>query len=417
VRRRGLLLTVALVAVACGRDGGAPRTGPLAGLTATFSVSLAEEEQDAVRELLARFERETGARVRLVSVAAADLPEKLRVDVGAGRPTIDLFAQDNLGLRALVDAGVVEDLSDVELPAGVLPAMVPPRFDGRRYFLPFRPNVQVAYANRARFRQAGVAPPRTVEELRRVARALKAAAGGEPKVTLALDQGAGTAVTVSEWIVAFGGDPLRLDGPGAVEAFEFLQGLWGEGLLARESLVAKFDTQVDFLQGETAWLAENWPFTSRVFAEQDLLDRFEVYPGWRGPVRAAHVIGGDVLGIPRGVGGRQREAAVALARFLMSREAQALLVERNAWPSIREDAYGAVPPALRQTFDAIRAALVDGFFRPSVSYWPEVTEAMNDAVRRVVEQGEPARPVLEALASRVSEAARRKPAPVAGAGG
>ena len=414
---RRWLLVGALLAAACGRDGAPAATGPLAGLAPTLSMSLAEEEQDAVRLLLGRFERETGARVRLVAVAAADLREKLRVDVAAGRPSIDLFAQDNLDLRALVDAGVVQDLSDVALPEGVLPALVPPRFDGRQYFLPFRPNVQVAYVNRARFRAAGVAPPRTVEELRDVARALKRAARGVPKVTLALDEGAGTAVTVSEWLVGFGGDPLRLDGPEALAAFEFLQELWREGLLARESLLAKFDTQVDFLQGETAWLAENWPFTSRVFAEQDLLDRFEVYPGWRGPARAAHVIGGDVLGIPRGVDGRRREAALALARFLLSREAQRLLVERNAWPSVRADAYGAVPPALRPTFEAIQAALADGFFRPSVPHWPEVTEAMNEAVRRVVQHGEPARPVLEALARRVSEAARRKAAPAPGSGG
>ena len=39
----------------------------------------------------------------IVAVTATDLPEKLKVEVGAGRPTIDLFAQDNLALRPLVD--------------------------------------------------------------------------------------------------------------------------------------------------------------------------------------------------------------------------------------------------------------------------------------------------------------------------
>ncbi len=408
-RRRGApwLAALAVGLLGCGRDAGPAPTGPLAGVRLAVSMSLAEEEQDAVRALLARFERETGARVTLVSVAAADLPDKLRVDVGAGRPTIDLFAQDNLGLRALVDDRLVEDLSDVALPPEVTARLVPPRFDGRQYFLPFRPNVQVTYANRDRFARAGAAPPRTVEELRAVARVLKAAGRGTGKVTLPLDAGAGAAVTVAEWVVAFGGDPLVLDGPGAVAALEALQDLWREGLLARESLLAKFDTQVDFLQGETAWLAPNWPFTSTVFAEQDILDRFIVYEGWRGPVRAAHVIGGDVLGIPRGVTGRRREGAVALARFLMGREAQQRLVERNAWPAIREDAYAAVPAALAETFAAIRRALADGFYRPAVPYWPDVTDAMNEAIRRCLERGEPVRPVLAALGARVREAARR----------
>jgi trehalose transport system substrate-binding protein len=410
---RRALAFCALLATACGpeADGPRPAAGPRAGVTITASMSLAEEEQGAVRELLRRFEATSGARVRLVSVSGGDLPEKLRVEVGAGRPSIDLFAQDNVSLRGLVDGRLVEDLSDVALPEAVLPALVPPRLDGRQYFLPFRPNVQVTYVNRARFERAGVRPPATVGELRVVARALKEAARGAAKVTLSLDLGGGAAVTVAEWVTAFGGDPLVLNDAGSIAAFEFLQGLWREGLLARESLVAKFDTQVDFLQGETAWLARNWPFTSMVFVEQDVLDRFTVYEGWRGPARAAHVIGGDVLGVPRGVAGRQREAALALARFLMSREAQQHLVERNAWPAIRDDAYGTVPPALRETFQAIRRALADGFFRPAVPYWPEVSDAMNEAVRRILERGEPARPVLDALHAGIADAARRKGVP------
>ncbi|HEV8676258.1 MAG TPA: extracellular solute-binding protein, partial [Methylomirabilota bacterium] len=278
---------------------------------------------------------------------------------------------------------------------------------GRQYFLPFRPNIQVTYVNRGRFQEAGVGPPATAEELRAVARALKAAGRGMPRVTLALAEGAAAAVTIAEWVVAFGGDPLVLNDAGSLAAFEFLGSLWQEGLLARESLLAKYDTQVDYLQGETAWLAANWPFTSTVFAEQDVLDRFQVYAGWRGPARAAHVIGGDVLGIPKGVGGRRRDAALALAAFLMSREAQQHLVERNAWPAIRADAYTTVPPTLRETFAAIQAALADGFYRPTVPYWTEVSEAMNEGVRRIVVRGEPARPLLDALHARIAAAARR----------
>jgi trehalose transport system substrate-binding protein len=374
----------------------------------TFSISLAESEKDAVRELLGQFEARTGTPVRLVSIAAADLADRLTVDARAASPTIDLFAQDNLELRVLVDRGLVEELSGVEIPAEVAPALRPERLDGRQYFLPFRPNVQVMYANRARFRQAGVEPPTTVEELRAVARRLRAAGRGLPRITLPLAQGAAAAVTISEWIVSFGGDPLRLDDDGSVRAIEFLQGLWQDGLLARESLLAQFDTQVDFLQGETAWLAPNWPFTSGVFADQDLLDRFRVYPGWRGPARAAHVIGGDVLGIPRGVGEPRKAQALTLAGFLMSREAQERLVAQNAWPSIRVDAYARVEGPRRETFEAIQGALANGWYRPNVPHWPDASEAMNEAVRRVIVGGEPARPVLEALSAAVAAAAQRR---------
>lgn len=395
---------VIVAACACGRSDQAAHSG------ITFSASLAEDEKPVVRDVLDRFRKESGVTVTLVAVTPSDLPEKLKVEVAAGRPTIDLFAQDNLALRPLVDAALVQPVDDVAVPDAVLSTMVPPRFDGTRYFLPFRPNVQVAYANRSRFHEAGVTPPRTLAELRAVAQAFKAKRGA-PKLTLALAEGAPAAITIAELVLSFGGDPLVLNDAGAVAAFEFLAGLWRDDLLARESLVAKYDTQVDHLVSETAWLAQNWPFTSGVLAHQGLLDRFEVYEGWRGPVRAAHVVGGDVLGIPRGVTGPRREGAVRLAVFLMSQEAQAHLVTGNAWPSIRGDAYAQVPEAQRETFEAVRRALGDGWHRPGVSYWPDVSDAMNEAVRRILQQGEPVRPVLDRLHGAIAEAARRKGTP------
>ena len=406
---RALGAAVALVLLT-GAAGACGRSGPDSQSGVTFSASLAEDEKPVVREVLERFRKEGGVSVTLVAITASDLPEKLKAEVAAGRPSIDLFAQDNLALRPLVDAGLVQPLDDVAVPEAVLPAMTPPRFDGVRYFLPFRPNVQVAYANRRRFQEAGVAPPRTVAELRAVAQAFKSKRG-VPELTLALAEGAPAAITVSELVLGFGGDPLVLNDAGSVAAFEFLAGLWRDRLLARESLVAKYDTQVDNLVSETAWLAQNWPFTSGVLARQSLLDRFAVYEGWRGPARAAHVVGGDVLGIPRGVDGRRRENAVRLATFLMSQEAQAHLVAGNAWPSIRGDTYAQVPPAQRETFEAVRRALVDGWHRPGVSYWPEVSDAMNEAVRRILQRGEPVRLVLDGVHGIIVEAARRKGAP------
>ena len=333
-----LLLVPLLALTACGGDDGEEGAGggtrELAGTSITFSISLAQEEQAAIDDLIRQFESRTGADVTVTAITSSDLPAKLRAEVGAGRPTVHLFAQDNLALAVLVQDNLVEDLSDVQVPSQVVQAMTPERFNDKQYFLPFRPNVRVAYVNTERFRSANVRQPATAEELRDVARRLRDAGGG-PKVTLSLAQGDPGAVTISEWIVSFGGNPLVLNDEGSVRALEFIQGMWRDNLLARESLLGKFDTEPEYLIGETAWYAQNWPFTTSQLAEQGLLDRFDVYEGWRGPARAAHVIGGDVLGIPRGVSPEQRRAAVELAEFLMSRGAQETLGERNAWPSIR----------------------------------------------------------------------------------
>jgi trehalose transport system substrate-binding protein len=426
-RRLVLLTCVALTGVGCGGPRAGYGGGKFAGTTITFSISVSDDERPAVQALLSRFQTETkarvdlqaigrfrsqvGTRVNLVSSKSPDaLVERLRADADRPAPSIQLFAQDNLALKELVEEGLVEDLSEVAIPGEVSPSMLPPKFGGSQYFLPFRPNVRLTYVDRQLFDQAGLAAPTTVEELKVAAERLKAATG-RPQVTLSLARGDPAAVTLSEWIVSFGGDPLVLNDVGSRRAFQFLQDLWKEGLLARESLFAKFDTEVDNLESGAASLAQNWSVTSAELAKHDALDRFAVYPGWSGPGRAVHVVGGDVLGIPRGVTGRSKDAALALARFLMSQEAQEYLVEHNAWPSVRDDAYNHVPREQGATFAAIRVALKDGWFRPSVSYWPEVTQAMSEAVDRILLQYEPVGDVLDELHAKLATAALNRGAP------
>ena len=420
MRRATLLVVVFMVSAACG-TGTAPLRGSerLAGTEITFSIAIPDEEKPAIEELLSRFQKRTRARVnvafltrfrnqpasRVNLTTTIDSMELIRIleNDDPGQPSVHLFAQDNLALTPLVDAGLVQDLSGVPIPDKVISSMVPPRFGGRSYFLPFRPNVRLTYLHESRLRSAGARPPRTTEDLLAVARKLKEASG-QPAVTLSLAEGDPAAVTISELIVSYGGNPLVLNDAGSQEAFSFLDQMWSEGLISRESLFGRYDTEVEYLRTGRSWLAQNWSFTSAVLAKAGVLDEFSVSPGWKGPARAAHVIGGDVLGIPTGVNGRQRAAALALARYLMSREAQEFLVRENAWASIRTDAYSKVPREQKETFDAIQEAFEDGWFRPSVPYWPEVTARMNEAVDRILLQQQEVKTVLDELNAKIEAA-------------
>jgi hypothetical protein len=62
------------------------------------------------------------------------------------------------------------------------------------------------------------------------------------------------------------------------------------------------------------------------------------------------------------------ELALALPLVTSPAHAQERLVEGNAWPAIRADAYGRVPAVQRETFEAVRRALADGWHRPGVPY-------------------------------------------------
>lgn len=407
---RGLAIGASLVlfATACGGgegDDGTPPSGEFSGVNITFSTSLAETELPAVQQVIDTFQETSGATVELTQVDSATLPQKLKVEVDSGNHTIHLFAQDNLALRALVDEKLVEDLSDVEIPDGVNATLIPEQFDGVSYFLPYRPNVKVVYVNKGRFEEAGATPPTTVEEFVSTAQELKATAG-QPKVVIQLEGSSGAAaVTVSSWIVSYGGDPLILNDEGSVEAFTALQQLWQDELLAPESLQSKFDTDIDYLRGETAWMAQNWPFTTATLADEGILGEFEVYAGWEGPAGPVHVVGGEVLGIPRGVSGKERGAAAALAQYLMSQEAQEILVAENAWPSVRDDALGQVPEEQQETFDAIQEALQNGWYRPNVAYWGDVDEAINQAIQQIMVDGQSVQSTLDGLHDQIEQAA------------
>lgn len=376
----------------------------------TFSVKVEERERPALEQLLRNFERQAPRaaldrlvrfgdsgriQVNLITVDPTALADRLSSETRAGSPTIDLFAQDNLALWPLVHRGLVQPLGDVPDPPEVPQNLLPPRFDDKRYFLPFRPNVRLTYTSR-RCLPAGLPPPTTLAALESTARLLRSRSG-KPKLTLSLAPGDPTAVTISELILAFGGDPRALNGRESLHAFTYLSKLWRSGVLTRVSFDARFDSEVTWLKDRTSCLAQNWSYTSSELATHGLLGDFVVGAGWAGPSGGArHVIGGDVLGIPAGVKGARRDAAVALAKYLMSREAQQLLVRENTWPSIREDASSAAPAGQRDTYRAINDALRNGWYRPQdTGCWQVLSDGMNEAVSRILQQAQPLKTVLD----------------------
>jgi trehalose transport system substrate-binding protein len=125
------------------------------------------------------------------------------------------------------------------------------------------------------------------------------------------------------------------------------------------------------------------------------------YSGWAGPAREAHVIGGDVLGMP--VDAPHRQLALALIRHLQSREVQMLLTSRLGWPSLRADVEGTVEAWLQPHVAAVGEALRHGIFRTNVRYGAEYERITNEAVQRILWRDEAPASVLPPLADRLAE--------------
>src|SRR5206468_1121103 len=125
---------VVLAASAWGARGAVPTIG--------FTLQLDRVEKPAVRELLHRFETETGIRVQMVDRPSDEpLADRLAADRRNSVHRIAVFAEDNVKLLPLLERHLVEDLS--HLPVHDVDVQLVPSHEGKRYFLPFRPNVQV----------------------------------------------------------------------------------------------------------------------------------------------------------------------------------------------------------------------------------------------------------------------------------
>ncbi len=368
--------------------------------TMTLTMRLAEAEWQVVRQqILPPFEAACHCRVRAIDVPPEALAQRLRAMKRAGRMQIDLFAQDNMRLQELVDARLVTRLNpeDVQMEEAVYPSlMAAGLIAGVRYFVPFRPNVQIAYYNAEKFARYGLQPPRTWPELLAVARTFHAKEG----IGRVLFKGVGGAPTTTqlyEWIVAAGGDPFDFAHPGTVQTFQFLASL--RPYLAPDSRRAKWDTTNDALAQDAAYLAQNWPFGVPLLVQEYDKTEIRTYSGWAGPVREAHVIGGDVLGIP--IGAPHRRLALALIQHLQSREVQSILSSRLGWPSLRSDAVGTVEDWMRPHVAAVREALRHGIFRTNVAYWAAYERIANEAVQRILWRREDPDRVLPPLAARL----------------
>lgn len=375
-----------------GSPTGSPTSGgaltrQYAGQTIRWSTSLAEAERKVFDStVLPDFERQTGIKVQFLQIESADFIRQLQAQVQANRVQVDFFAIDNNSLAPLVANNLIEDLSQYQsmIPAETIQTLLPVlRFNNTLYFLPYRPNVQITYYNSTKFKEYNLQTPKTWDELLSVGKALKDRENiGRIAVQASPEAGAGpVGVTVTEFIWQAGGDPLVLNSAESQRAFEYLRQL--NQYLSPQTPTAKFDTMNTYISNNSVYLGQNWPFGVNVIVQDNKREDVLAYSGWAGPAGEVHVLGGEVLGIPKG--SPNREPALVFAQYLMSNQTQSLLTKELAWPSVRTDAYGSVESWQQPYFEAVKASMEKARARPNVVYWTEVQRIMGDAWNEVVQ--------------------------------
>jgi trehalose transport system substrate-binding protein len=145
----------------------------------------------------------------------------------------------------------------------------------------------------------------------------------------------------------------------------------------------------------------------RLLVRQAGKSQIKAYAGWRGPVRQANVLGGEMLGVPKRA--PHPDLARELTRYLMSGPVQASLVSALGWPSFRSDAYGTIEPWQSPYFAAIQEALSHAQARPQVPNWAEVDRALSASFREIVYEGRPVQATLDRYHRQLQQAPKRPP--------
>jgi len=392
------LLSATLLLAGCGTEATEPTTEgdnqSQEPTTLRISMGLGESEWQVMKEkVFPQFEQEHNVKIEAVQIEAADLPKKLESMDAAGKMELDLFTQDNMALAPLVEKGLVEDLSGYRdmIPDEILPSLTSVgEFDDKLYFLPYRPNVEITYYNETKFNEAGLTPPTNWDELLNVAKTFKEQDGiGRVAIKGTLD--GNTTVHLYDFIRSAGGDPMVLNDEGSVKAYTFLQELYP--YLSPDTKKADWNTMNQYLANESVYLGQNWPFGVNVIVKDGGKEEIKAYHGWEGPVKESHVLGGEVIGIPKG--SPNADLAMEFAAYLMSKEVQEIFVSELGWPASRSDAYGTVADWQKPYFEAVDQALATAEARPNVTYWADVEKATNDAFREIVMEGKPVKPTLD----------------------
>jgi trehalose transport system substrate-binding protein len=370
------------------------------GTTLEVAFGLGETEWKVFREkILPAFKLQTGITVKPIE-SRESLVSLLTNNGNSNTSQVDMFTIDVNNLSEIVSQDLVLDLTgykDIVPETVVQPMVDASTFNGDLLFLPFRPNVEVAFYNEEKFKQYGITPPANWNELLVVAKELKEKTG-EGRIAIKANLMADNILHLFDFIRQAGGDPYNLSDKGTMEAFSFLQELYP--YLSTNSTTANWNTMNKYLEDETVYLGQNWPFYIPEFHKNGN-DQIKAYSGWKGPEKNSHVLGGDVIGIPKG--SQNKQAALLLAEYLISKPVQEVLAKKLAWPSVRYDSYGIIEGYQKPYFNTIKDILKTTDPRGNKSYWKDAEPLYVEAFQRIVIKGENVEAVLNELSPKFNK--------------
>jgi len=358
-------------------------------------TSLAEEEYQQLLKVLDTFNEENHAR--RINVHSENVNPETLLEI-LQRQRVDLILFDITRRTEVVRENVIEKLSkDFEryVPSSVHSTLMEHmKLGGALYFLPYRPNVRIAWTRECKYlpitkgedrvldcctgeessskaycklvsRGYGskskriMDPPGTWQDLLKFAedpagkkKVVLSAKGYEDGVSL------DAALLLFELVRAAGKSDDKVSPKDLCRGWDLniadvnknplrlLRVLWAS--VSDKSKTTDQQTATGYLLADDVAVGRNWSFSISIMQESGEIWRFHPSAGWKWEQSELEtLLGGDIIALPRNV--KYREEAKRLIEFLLSKKAQKIMVQGLAWPPMRFDTRppwreAAIPP-------------------------------------------------------------------------
>lgn len=352
-------------------------------ITINYYEDLAPSEAKVfANAIIPEFEKQyPNIKINLIVQDAGTIVNSIQSLVKGNNVGATVIAEDNMVIGDLLYAGDLMNLtpylSQISIP-NMIPSMANLMNYEQKvyhgiYFIPFRGNVPLVWYNKTIFEKLNLPVPQNWSQLLEDAKIIYEKTGVKP----VMFQGSGgdsTATELYQWMVQAGGNPFLFNDSGDVEAFTFLDefsqyfnpdyihGYWGtyDGLFKNQYYILDYQ----------------WPYIYSVAISEGLnVSDIGFYPGPAGPANDYHLVGGDVLAIPKGA--THINELLLFIKFLLSTEVQREIILLLGEPAVNNDAYQNLPSNVSDLFQVELQALQHAFFRepvPWISYWNTIAD-------------------------------------------
>ncbi len=353
-------------------------------VTITFYESLAPSEEAYFQNVLVpAFEAKyTNITVAFANLPSNGVPTEIQTLEKSGQIGATVAGLDNLAVGQVIysnSGNLLMNLTNISgsmMPTTLIPAAVKmvnyeKTVFGGVYFFPFRANLPLTFYNKTAFAKAGItSAPTNDAQLMSDAKALKNAGFSGPIMV----QGGGTnhpsstGTELYQWMVQYGGNPFVLNSTADLQAWDYLYNL--STYFSPDYQGGYWGSYAGLANGQYQILDYQWPYVYPLLTNQTFQmsnSTLGVYGGPAGPVNGNHLLGGDVLVIPKGA--THVGALELLIKYLLSPTAQKGTLLNLSWVAVNSQAYSNLPKNFSAVGNALESAINGGIFLRNPTPW------------------------------------------------